>query len=100
MDVVTVTPRDVVVPKRHRFWYVGQLLVVLTTGIVVISRHVPMVGHATEIDLVAVVERTIECLATVVPFPCAPCSETRVAERLPQHDVVAGNAATRIMQVK
>ena len=73
MNVITVSPSNIVVSERHWLRNVGELLVVFTTSVVVICGNIPMIGHTTEINLVTIVERSIERFTTIVPLPGAPC---------------------------
>ena len=79
MNVIAVPPGDVVVSKCHWLWDVGELLVVFSTRVVVIRGNIPVIGHTAKVNFVAIVERSIERLASVVPLTCTPGSVASVA---------------------
>ena len=100
MDVVAVPPRDVVVAEIRRIGNVGQLLVVAAASIVVVGGHVPVVGHATEVDLVAVLEAAVERFAAVVPLAGTPGVVALGPQRLAEHGVLVRDAAAGVVQVE
>ena len=100
MDVVAVPPSDFVVAEGQRIGNVRQASVVLSGLVVVVGRHVPMVGHAAEVDLVAIVEAAVEAGAPVVPFASAPGGVAVAAQRFAEHGVFVGNGAAGIVQVE
>ena len=100
MDVVAVAPRNVVVAEVRRIRDVGQLLVVAAAPIIVVGGHVPVVGHAAEVDLVAVLEAAVERLAAVVPLAGAPGVIALGAQRFAEHRVLVRDAAAGVVQMK